>query len=256
MTHLFIALVALGASALTFFSGFGLGTLLMPAFALLLPAPLAVAATGLVHGANNLLKAALVGRHARWDVLLRFGLPAIGAAFLGALLLGRLSHLQPWALWHLGTRVAEVTPVKLTLALLMAGFALMELHPRFDHLAFERRWMPLGGLLSGFFGGLSGHQGALRSAFLSRSGLEPRAFVATNALLGLMVDLTRVATYAATLKQGLGAAGSLVVTGCLAAFLGVFAGTRLLGKVTLRTVQRLTGALLLLLALLLGSGLI
>ena len=29
-------------------------------------------------------------------------------------------------------------------------------------LEFDRRYLPLGGLLSGFFGGLSGHQGALR----------------------------------------------------------------------------------------------
>ncbi|MEM6640395.1 MAG: sulfite exporter TauE/SafE family protein, partial [Pseudomonadota bacterium] len=41
MDYLLVCTVALVASALTFFSGFGLGTLLVPAFALFFPAPLA-----------------------------------------------------------------------------------------------------------------------------------------------------------------------------------------------------------------------
>ena len=36
-------------------------------------------------------------------------------------------------------------------------------------LALPSRWLALGGVLSGFFGGLSGNQGALRSAFLLKS---------------------------------------------------------------------------------------
>ena len=41
-----IAVVAALASALTLYSGFGLGTILLPAFALFFPAPVAVAAAG------------------------------------------------------------------------------------------------------------------------------------------------------------------------------------------------------------------
>ena len=37
MEYVVVCLVALGASALTLFSGFGLGTVLMPAFALFFP---------------------------------------------------------------------------------------------------------------------------------------------------------------------------------------------------------------------------
>ena len=46
------------------------------------------------------------------------------------------------------------------------------------------RWLPLGGALSGFLGGLSGHQGALRAVFLTPLGLTPTAFAATQAVLG------------------------------------------------------------------------
>ena len=61
--YLLICIVALLASGLTLFSGFGLGTLLLPAFALFFPVPAAIAMTALVHFANNLFKLALLGRH-------------------------------------------------------------------------------------------------------------------------------------------------------------------------------------------------
>ena len=56
MDILVVALVAFFASSLTLFSGFGLGTILMPAFALMMPVEVAIAATAVVHLANNLFK--------------------------------------------------------------------------------------------------------------------------------------------------------------------------------------------------------
>lgn len=262
MDHLIIAVAALGASALTLYSGFGLGTLLLPVLALFMPVDLAVVATALVHGANSLLKALLLGRQAQLRIVLVFGLPAMAAALLGAWTLGALAGLPGWLSWELLGRTAQVTPVKLAMASLMVVFAWIELHPRFDHLQVPRRWLPAGGLLSGFFGGLSGHQGALRSAFLAKAGLSAPAFVGTNAVIGLLVDLSRLSAYAALLAGGtLGGLGEariqgLVATAALAAFAGVVLGSRLLHKVTMRQVQRLTGALLLVIALLLGMGLI
>lgn len=67
MDIVLIAVVAALASALTLYSGFGLGTILLPAFALFLPAPLAVAATGIVHLLNNLFKGTLLSNRAEWS---------------------------------------------------------------------------------------------------------------------------------------------------------------------------------------------
>ena len=64
MEYAVICTVAIVVSALTLFSGFGLGTLLMPAFALFFPINVAVAATAVVHLVNNLFKLLLVGKHA------------------------------------------------------------------------------------------------------------------------------------------------------------------------------------------------
>ena len=56
LSYAVIGTAAFAVSALTLFSGFGLGTLLMPVFALFFSIPVAVGSTAVVHGANNLFK--------------------------------------------------------------------------------------------------------------------------------------------------------------------------------------------------------
>jgi len=245
-----IAVAAFLAAGLTMYSGFGLGTLMLPVFTLFLPVELAVVATALVHGANNLFKVVLLGRHADREVVLKFGLPAIAAAVLGALALGWLATNDSALTIHVNSEtVARVTPVKLIVGLLMIGFALFEVLPRFQRLEFERHYLPLGGLLSGFFGGLSGHQGALRSAFLAKTGLTTERFVGSNAVIGFLVDLTRTSVYlalfaaAGSVAEGFGA-WPMVIIGAAAAFFGVLVGKRYLHKVTMNSVRRLVSVLL------------
>lgn len=260
--YLAVALAAVFAAGLTLYSGFGLGTLLLPVFALFYPVEVAVAATAVVHGANNVFKVSLVGKHADRGVVLRFGLAAILAAIVGAALLGVLSGVQREMAWSAFGVSGNTTPLRLVMGALMLLFALFELLPRFRSLQFDRKFLPLGGILSGFFGGLSGHQGALRAAFLVKSGLSTEAFVGTSSVIGLLVDLVRIATYAALVLWAGGSielppgSAPLVVTGILAAFTGVLIGKRWLHKVKMRWVQNLTGILLLLIAMLLGLGLI
>jgi uncharacterized membrane protein YfcA len=250
LNFLIVGLAAFFAAGLTMYSGFGLGTLMLPVFALFFPVEMAVVATALVHGANNVFKVSLLGRHADREVVLKFGLAAIVAAIFGALTLGWLVRLDASVSVAVNEAVvSEVTPVKLMIGFLMIGFALFELLPRFRKLEFDRRYLPLGGLLSGFFGGLSGHQGALRSAFLAKSGLSTEGFVGSNAMIGFLVDLTRISVYVALFAAAGGNLADfggwpLVITGSLAAFCGVLAGKRFLRKVTMKSVQTLVGILL------------
>ena len=251
MTPFFIVgITAFLAAGLTMYSGFGLGTLMLPVFALFFPTEVAVVATALVHGANNVFKVSLLGRNADREVVLKFGLPAIAAAILGALALGWVAQSDSSMSVVVNDKTAaEITPVKLVVGLLMIGFALFELLPRFRNLAFDRRYLPLGGILSGFFGGLSGHQGALRSAFLAKSGLTTERFVGSNAVIGFMVDLTRISVYVALFTVAGGEPGDfggwpLVITGAISAFCGIMLGKRFLKKVTMTSIQTLVGVLL------------
>ncbi len=130
MPYLIICLAAFLASGLTLFSGFGLGTLLLPVMALFFPIDLAIALTAVVHALNNLFKCWLLGRHADKGVVLKFGVPAILSALMGARLLLYLSDLPPLArLPGFGAGRRQVMPVKLVVAVLMVVFALVELAP-------------------------------------------------------------------------------------------------------------------------------
>ena len=239
-----VCLVALLASGLTFFSGFGLGTLLLPAFALFMPLEQAVAATAVVHLLNGLFKLALLRRHIDRGVLLRFGVPAVLAALLGAWLLSRLGTLPALYDYTAYGRAFAIAPIKLVIGLLLLLFALVELVPKLRDLEFDARWQPLGGALSGVFGGLAGMQGALRSAFLARSGLDKQAFVATGAAIACVIDVSRLAVYAGTLLRVFASLDHrLLACAVLAAFAGAWFGNRLLKKTTMHGIQRIVAAL-------------
>jgi len=243
------------ASALTFFSGFGLGTLLLPAFALFFPIEQAIALTAVVHFLNGLFKLALVGRHADRGVVLRFGLPAIAASLLGAGVLVWLAGVAPVFSYPALGRLVSVTPVKLVIGLLLLLFASLELLPRFRTLSFGPQYMPFGGVISGFFGGLSGMQGALRSAFLSRAGLTKEAFIGTGVVVACLIDISRLGIYSSALvKQGALLNQGLLAAAVLSAFVGATLGNHYLKKLTMPGIQRMVAVMLFAVALGLISG--
>ena len=261
MAYVVVCLVAFLVATLTLLSGFGLGTLLLPAFAIFFPVPVAIGATAVVHLANNLFKVALVGRRADPGVVLRFALPGALAALAGAELLSLAAALEPVATYRLGGQVHEVTVLKLAVAVLMVVFALLELLPRFQRLAFDGRHLVVGGLLSGFFGGLTGHQGVFRSAFLVKAGLDKEAFVGTGVVSAVIIDVARLLVYGLTFFRSSFAGltpdlGGPVLAATGAAFLGSFLGARLIAKVTLRSIQLLVGTMMLLIAVGLSAGLV
>ena len=247
MELFWVSLAALLASCLTFFSGFGLGTLLMPVVALFLPVEVAIAVTAIVHLANNLFKLALVGKKADCSVVWRFGAPAVLAALLGAWLLNMLSGLPTLFEYQWLGREFAVSVVKFIIGVLILAFVWLELSPRFAKMSFDARYLPLGGALSGFFGGLSGHQGAFRSMFLIKSGLDSQRFIATGVVLAVLVDVARMLVYGWSFSANTAnVQWTMVLSASFSAFVGAYLGAKLLHKVTLRTIQRLVSVLLVL----------
>jgi len=87
-------------------------------------------------------------------------------------------------------------------------------------------------------------------------------FIGTMVVSAVVVDLSRLVIYGATFfsrdfavlkTQGV---IELVIAGSLAAFAGAFIGSRLLKKITMRTIQILVGVMLLVLAVAIGIGII
>ncbi|MFC4815666.1 MULTISPECIES: TSUP family transporter [unclassified Flavobacterium] len=257
MEYLIICLVALFGAGLTLFSGFGLGTLLLPVFGLFFPIEIAVVLTALVHFMNNTFKLVLFGKSADKTTVLKFGIPAILFSFLGAYLLSLLSHLPPIYSYYFNTHLIEIKAIKLIIGLLLIVFALFDVIPQLKNLEFDKKHLPIGGVLSGFFGGLSGHQGALRSAFLIRAGLSKEAFVATGVVIACLVDVSRLSIYIPKIiRNEVELDFTLLGLASLSAFIGVYFGNKLLQKTTITLVQTIVGVTLLVFGILMMAGII
>lgn len=245
MEHIIIFLVAFIASGLTLFAGFGLGTILLPVFTLFFSIDLAIAMTAIVHLLNNIFKLILLGKYANLKVVARFGIPAILAAFLGAWVLLRVSTFPILASYEIAGHEFRIMPVKLTVALLMIFFALFEIIPNLKKISLPHKFLPVGGLLSGFFGGLSGHQGALRSVFLLQCGLSKESFIGTGVAIACIIDVSRIFVYSSRFTAEFTQESVvLLIIAILAGFSGAFIGNKLLKKVTLYSVQTLVAVML------------
>ncbi len=257
MEIIIISIVAFLTAILTFFSGFGLGTILTPVMMLFFPVEIAIALTGLVHFSNNIFKLFLVGKTFDKEILIRFGIPAVIFAFIGATLLLKIPSQVPIYTYYMFNKVFEIYLIKLIVAILMMFFAVIDLIPFFNNLQFNKNKLPIGGAFSGFFGGLTGAQGALRSAFLIRSGMSKEAFIGTTVVISSFVDLTRLSVYSSRLLQiDLKENLPLIIFATLSAISGAFIGNKLLKKVTLDFLQKTVAIMLLLISLALALGLI
>jgi uncharacterized protein len=245
-----IAIIAFLAAMLTFFSGFGLGTILLPAFAFFVPLDMAVALTAIVHLLNNLFKFALVYKHIDYKIVRQFGSFAVISAFIGAFCLNYLDTNTVLYQYSLNGNIFDIVLLKLVMAAIMLFFALYELVPSLRNKTFDTRYLPVGGILSGFFGGLSGHQGALRSAFLLRANLEKQAFIATGVAIACLIDFTRLAVYSQKIQNTTEQLDyKILVISILAAFAGSYFGSKFIEKITIARVQISVAILLIIFAL-------
>jgi hypothetical protein len=257
MEILFVSTAAFAVAILTFFSGFGLGTILTPVFMIFFPVDLAIGLVGVVHFFNNVFKLILTVRNADKAVILKFGLPAVVAAIIGSWLLLHIPDAKPLFTYELAGRTIAVFPVKFIISVLLIIFAAIDLIPYFSKLQFGKKSLPIGGALSGFFGGLSGNQGALRTAFLIKAGLSKEAFIGTAVVVSTLVDFTRIGMYATRFtKAGLGENLTLLACATVAGIAGAFVGHRLLKKLTVRVLQVTVAVMLIVLSVALGAGLI
>ena len=247
-----ICLISFIASVLTFFSGFGLGTMLLPVFCLFMPVELAVLATAVVHLLNNVLKFFLIRKMIDKSVLFSFGIAAVCAAFIGALVQDYLGAEGELYQLSFSSYIGEVKLLSLVIGILMIGFAILDFIPWSKNLSFRRGQFFIGGLLSGFFGGLSGHQGAFRAAFLSKSNLSTDVFISTSVCLSLLIDMVRIPVYLNSNHGTLENFWQTIVLACICAFLGSFIGKRLFTKRKVKNVRLIVAVFL----LSMGTGMI
>lgn len=257
MELVLIVLIAFVSSFMTFMSGFGLGTLLLPAFVLYFPIHIAIAMTAIVHLMNNLFKSILMKKHVDWKVVLIFGIPSMIFAVLGASILNALIDFDIQYNYSLFGYELTTTPINITIASLMIIFAFFDIVPRLQEITISKKALPIGGALSGFFGGLSGHQGALRSTFLIKAKMPKEVYIATGIIIALMVDISRLFIYGfGRIATGIEDNWQLLIAAVLSAFVGAVIGKYYLKKITINFIRILIGSLLILVSIGIGLGII
>jgi hypothetical protein len=116
----------------------------------------------------------------------------------------------------------------------------------------------VGALASGFFGGLSGNQGAIRSTVLIRAGLTPLGFAATGAAVAVVIDLTRLVVYgtAGSISTIIadGAIRSAIAAATIGAIVGALIGRQLLSSMTSAGLRFVVGWSLVAGGLLIATG--
>jgi hypothetical protein len=258
MIYFSIAVTSLVASFLTFFSGFGLGTILLPVFAIYYPLPIAVTLTAIVHLLNNLFKIALVFKNINWPVAIKFGLPSMISAFIGAFFLNKLSlKNNTLYTYQLFDNQFHITLLNLIVGCLIILFSIAEVSKRISAISFDQKYLIPGGILSGFFGGLSGHQGAIRSAFLLRLNFDKKVYIATGVFVACLVDVTRLFLYNSKMNVLNGYSNyQLLLLAVLSAFVGAFIGNKLFVKTSIAFFKWFVAAFMFSMGILILSGIV
>ena len=201
---------ALFAAALTVPAGFGLSTMLTPIVLLIMGPHEAVAVVAVVHAAHNAGKFIALRDSVDFSAFRRYGVWLVFGSIAGALLQNRVQQEPLLAL--IGAFLI-ILPI-LTLSESWTGYRIPEANDRF------------GGLGSGFMGGLSGHQGALRAMFLTRRLPDKMSYAATASVLALCVDLSRVPVYILSRPEEIYQHLQLTAVLVISALIGVRAGKK------------------------------
>jgi uncharacterized protein len=213
-------------------AGFGSSTLLMPVATLLFDFPTALLLVGVFHVAGSGSRVVFFRHGLVRRVLLGFGLPSLALTLAGALLVRSTSEALLKGLLGL-------------FLIVYAGLSLwhgLRLRPTLGAMA-------TGGAVSGFLAGLIGTGGALRGAFLSAFAMPRDQYLANAAAIAFAVDLTRLPVY---FGQGFSRSIPWTYYPLLVgiAWLGAFAGRKLVARIAQERFRRVVFALLLLTGLL------
>ncbi len=213
-------------------TGFGTSTIMVPILSLFLPLPIVLLFVGVIHWFGDIWKMVFFKKGFNLKLVLLFGIPGTIFSFLAAKLPLALSE--------------ELLQRSLGL-FLVTYVAFIFFKPNWKVKASNPTAL-LGGALSGFFSGIFGVGGAIRSTFLSAFDLEKAVFLFTSGVIGLLIDSSRIAQY---LMSGI-KLGSLMTTLFLCipfSLLGAYIAKKLVDKIPQQSFRLFIAVTLLLVGL-------
>ena len=252
-----IGLVSLFASFLTFFSGFGLGTLILPVFAILFPIESAITLTAVVHFFNNIFKTTLTYKDINYDLIKRFGIPSIFGAIIGSYILVNLVSCFNEFSYEIIQINLTTSFLKIIIGIIILFFTIVEFINLEKWIKPNKKTLFIGGFISGFFGGISGHQGALRTLFLSKLNLDKFSFISTGIAIALLVDISRIPIYFSNFRlQDFYDGIQPFIVAILTALTGAIIGKRFLKKIKIESLYKVVSICLILFSIAFATGFI
>jgi hypothetical protein len=233
MEIILVTLLTLIAATVGTITGFGTSTLMIPVLAIFFPPVEAIFLVAIIHWFGDIWKVILFRKGFNRRLLVLFGITGLATSYLGAFI--SLGANEEIFLRVLGAS--------------LSAYAIF--------LVFESKFkIPAGnftalsgGALSGFFAGMFGIGGAIRSAFLSAFNLPKAVYIATAGAIGLLVDSTRIITYfagGATLPQELWLGLFLFIP---ASFVGAQIAKRIVDRIPQQSFRIVVAIFLLLIGL-------
>ena len=209
-------------------AGFGIGSLLTPAFALQMDARLAVAAVSIPHVVGTAFRFWLLGARVDRKIVWSFGLTSAAGGLAGAVLQSR----------------AGVPALMVLFGALLLFTAGAELSGLARRMRFDGPVAWLVGGTSGLLGGLVGNQGGIRSAALLGVDLQKHVFVGTATAVGLMVDGARMPVYLWYLLEPMSGVAGWIALATVGVVIGTLLGNRLLVRIPERLFRRAVAVVL------------
>ena len=231
MFEMLVVCAGVFGGAVASIAGFGIGSLLTPAIAFATGAKLAVAMVSVPHVIGTSIRFWRFRGDIDWTIVRSFGATSAAGGLIGALLNTRAT-----------SRALEIVFGSL---LVIAGASQITGGAKRWRLRGRLAWF--GGALSGFFGGLVGNQGGIRTAAMLGFEVDKRQFVATTTAVALLIDLARVPVYLAVETTALIRMWPLITLATAGVVAGTFFGETLLARVPEKKFRTVVGAMLLVL---------
>ena len=177
--NLIFLLLALLAEIIGTIGGFGSSVFFVPLGNFYFDFHSVLGLTTLFHLSSNLSKLFLFKKGIDKQIILQLGIPAVIFVVIGG-----------WA-----TQYLDADLLQGILGIFLVGFSLLFLLKKQLVFQANAKNALLGGSMSGFSAGLLGTGGAIRGLTMAAFNLEKSVFIATSALIDLLIDAFRTLVY-------------------------------------------------------------
>jgi len=159
--------------------GFGTSTILLPLSLLFFDFKIALVLVALFHLFSNIFRVSFFIKSLNIKLIIYFGIPSIILTIIGAKLVYYFT--------------SEI--LMLILGIFLFIFSLISISHQKITFKPSKNNAIIGGGLSGFFAGIIGTGGAIRSFFLNSFKLKKNVYLATTAFIAILIDMTRIPIY-------------------------------------------------------------